>query len=131
MKHENRLILQRWKLKIDLTKLTKSAARWVRQPSGVEKGVMMGKPPSKERQKSSCIGPLHHFRSTSLRSPTLHKPLRKTFCEMLCTLVLKDLITPLVPDKLASENRSPREREFQQQLLPKEEVEESSGKSCL
>jgi len=123
--------LQRWKLKIDLTKLTKSAAHWVRQPGSVEKGVMTGKSPSNERQESGCIGALNHFRSTSLRSTTFHKPLRKTFREMLCTLVLKDLITPPVPDELASETHSPCEMEFQQQLLPKEEVEEGSGKSCL
>lgn len=48
--------VKRWKLKIDLIKLTKSAVRWVRQPGDVEKGVMMGKPLSKERHHGKWDG---------------------------------------------------------------------------
>lgn len=127
MKYENRPISAEVELKIDLTKLTQSAG-WVRQPGSMEKG--------NDGQTSFQRGTgerLHRSQSLQIylsQSATLHKPL-KTFCEMLCTLALKDLITPPVPDELASESHSPCERDFQQQLLPKEGVEEGSGKSCL
>lgn len=72
---------------------------------------------------------LSSFRSTSPTGPAFQKPLRKAVCETLCTLVLKDLPAAPLPDRLAA--GSPSEGQFQQQLLPREDVDEGSGKSCL
>lgn len=80
-------------------------------------------------KKDRGVQELSSFRITSPTGPTFQTPLRKAVCEMLCTLVLKDLTAPELPDRLASE--SPSEKDFQQQILPREGMEEGSGKSCL
>lgn len=137
MKHENQLISAEVEAKdrsdqTDKISSTLGSTAWQRGEGCNEGETSFQRETSWEMgQENSCTGALHHFRSASLRSPILYKLLRKTVCKMLCTLALKDLITPQVPDRLASESHSPCEREFQQQLLPKEEVEEGSGKSCL
>lgn len=75
---------------------------------------------------------LSHFRSTLSEVPQAPKASKKkTSCGMLCTWALKDLTIPPVPDEVASESCSPCERKPQQQLLPKEEVEEGRGKKLL